>query len=163
MKHLLILAAIILPLGLDTFALAAALGIAGIQAGRRMRTDAWRGSLRSEVPGLTFCFFDSWSSWLQFWLPESPTAITFWVNAVGSIVFRIWSRRSDSNRRPAVYKTAALPAELRRRARRLYEGQGPHPAPTPTLRPSGGGRVREGEGNVHFMTWRRSCVPVRVG
>jgi hypothetical protein len=40
MKHLLILAGIILPLGLDTFALAAALGVAGIQAGRRMRTDA---------------------------------------------------------------------------------------------------------------------------
>src|SRR5438552_11508484 len=37
-------------------------------------------------------------------------------------VFKIWSRRPDSNRRPAVYKTAALPAELRRRAHRLYEG-----------------------------------------
>src|SRR6184192_1923518 len=37
-------------------------------------------------------------------------------------VFGIWSRRPDSNRRPAVYKTAALPAELRRRAHRLYEG-----------------------------------------
>src|SRR5439155_4109136 len=34
----------------------------------------------------------------------------------------IWSRRPDSDRRPAVYKTAALPAELRRRAHRLYEG-----------------------------------------
>src|SRR5437588_7437578 len=33
----------------------------------------------------------------------------------------IVSRRPDSNRRPAVYKTAALPAELRRRAPRLYE------------------------------------------
>src|SRR5260370_30631652 len=32
----------------------------------------------------------------------------------------IWSRRPDSDRRPAVYKTAALPAELRRRAPRLY-------------------------------------------
>src|SRR5207302_11381216 len=37
-------------------------------------------------------------------------------------VFRLWRRRPDSNRRPAVYKTAALPAELRRRAHRLYEG-----------------------------------------
>ena len=27
-----------------------------------------------------------------------------------------WSRLSDSNRRPAVYKTAALPTELKRRA-----------------------------------------------
>src|SRR5207302_8332311 len=33
----------------------------------------------------------------------------------------VWSRRPDSDRRPAVYKTAALPAELRRRAHRLYE------------------------------------------
>src|ERR1700693_3699166 len=40
----------------------------------------------------------------------------------GGFVFRIWSRRPDSDRRPAVYKTAALPAELRRRAPRLYEG-----------------------------------------
>jgi hypothetical protein len=29
-----------------------------------------------------------------------------------------WSRRPDSNRRPAIYETAALPTELRRRGRR---------------------------------------------
>src|SRR5436190_16899827 len=33
------------------------------------------------------------------------------------------SRRGDSNSRPTVYKTAALPAELRRHAPRLYGGQ----------------------------------------
>jgi hypothetical protein len=89
MKHLLILAAIILPLGLDTFALAAALGIAGIQAGRRMRTDAWRGSLRAEVPGLTRCFFDSWSSWLVL-ATEKPygyhlLAECCWVNRIQNL------------------------------------------------------------------------------
>jgi putative Mn2+ efflux pump MntP len=38
MKDLLLLAGIILPLALDTFALAAALGVAGIPPSRRMRT-----------------------------------------------------------------------------------------------------------------------------
>ncbi len=33
------------------------------------------------------------------------------------ITLKCWSLRSDSNRRPAVYKTAALPTELLRRRR----------------------------------------------
>ena len=44
-----------------------------------------------------------------------------------------WSRRPDSNRRPAIYETAALPTELRRRLRR----QAPRPpwVRGPDLRP----------------------------
>jgi hypothetical protein len=33
----------------------------------------------------------------------------------GAEVSEIWSRRLESNQRPAVYETAALPTELRRR------------------------------------------------
>ncbi len=43
----------------------------------------------------------------------------------------IWSRRRDSNPEPAVYKTAALPIELRRRRR----GRIPHPRGSVQRRP----------------------------
>lgn len=54
MKHLFILAGIILPLGLDTFALAAALGVAGIQAGRRMRTSLILAAFEAGMPIVGF-------------------------------------------------------------------------------------------------------------
>src|ERR1700693_1728322 len=59
------------------------------------------------------------------------------------------SRRGDSNSRPTVYKTPALPAELRRRAFRLYEG-----VTAPTLPPQGAGflttsSLREADGIVY--------------
>src|SRR5262245_17989456 len=43
-------------------------------------------------------------------------------------LFALWSRRRDSNPEPAVYKTAALPIELRRR------GAGPYRRSTPWRR-----------------------------
>jgi hypothetical protein len=46
-----------------------------------------------------------------------------------------WSRRSDSNRRPAVYETAALPTELHRHR---TNASTPQPEPPHTK----GGRVR---------------------
>lgn len=54
MNHLLILAGIILPLGLDTFALGAALGVAGIQAGRRMRTSLILAAFEAGMPIMGF-------------------------------------------------------------------------------------------------------------
>ena len=47
---------------------------------------------------------------------NSPTLFTTPVNSVGRSVksLKRWSRRVESNHRPAVYETAALPTELRR-------------------------------------------------
>ncbi len=60
----------------------------------------WNRSLRSLKP----CGFNSSAAGkLPFPRPLSPVLIE-----VG------WSRLPDSNRRPTVYKTVALPAELRR-------------------------------------------------
>jgi manganese efflux pump family protein len=53
-KHALILAGIILPLGLDTFALAAALGVAGIQAERRTRTSLILAAFEAGMPIIGF-------------------------------------------------------------------------------------------------------------
>src|SRR5262245_3204199 len=50
-------------------------------------------------------------------------------------LFALWSRRRDSNPEPAVYKTAALPIELRRR-----DAQG-HTAVRPRVRR---GMIRSG-------------------
>jgi len=53
-KHALILAGIILPLGLDTFALAAALGVAGIHAERRTRTSLILAAFEAGMPIVGF-------------------------------------------------------------------------------------------------------------
>lgn len=45
---------------------------------------------------------------------QSPVFDRFTIPARFALLYHIWSRRQDSNLRPAVYKTAALPAELRR-------------------------------------------------
>src|SRR5439155_12973307 len=53
---------------------------------------------------------------------------------------RAWSRRGDSNPRPAAYEAAALPAELRRRregslpADRRRKGSSPSPVPRFSIR-----------------------------
>jgi hypothetical protein len=53
MTHILVLAGLILPLALDTFALAAALGVAGIPVERRLRTSlvlaGFEGACRSSA------------------------------------------------------------------------------------------------------------------
>ena len=54
MAHLFILAGLILPLALDTFALAAALGIAGIPAERRMRTSLILAAFEAGMPIVGF-------------------------------------------------------------------------------------------------------------
>ena len=50
MSHALILAGVILPLALDTFALSAALGIAGIPANRRLRTSLVFSGFEAGMP-----------------------------------------------------------------------------------------------------------------
>jgi putative Mn2+ efflux pump MntP len=50
MTHLLVLAGLILPLALDTFALSAALGIAGIPPERRMRTSLILSGFEAGMP-----------------------------------------------------------------------------------------------------------------
>jgi manganese efflux pump family protein len=52
--HFLVLAGLILPLALDTFALSAALGIAGIPAERRMRTSLILSGFEAAMPILGF-------------------------------------------------------------------------------------------------------------
>ena len=59
----------------------------------------------------------------------------------------IWSRRRDSNPEPAVYKTAALPIELRRRRR----GRIPHPRGSVQRRP------------MDLVRRRSMAVPQRSG
>ena len=54
MAHFLVLAGLILPLALDTFALSAALGIAGIPAERRMRTSLILSAFEAGMPILGF-------------------------------------------------------------------------------------------------------------
>ncbi len=54
MKQVLLLSGIILPLGLDTFALAAALGVAGIRAERRMRTSMILAGFEAGMPIVGF-------------------------------------------------------------------------------------------------------------
>src|SRR6266550_3410133 len=53
-RHLLLLAGIILPLGLDTFALAAALGVAGIPANRRGPTSLILAAFEAGMPIVGF-------------------------------------------------------------------------------------------------------------
>jgi|SRR5438552_4082970 len=53
-RHLLLLAGIILPLGLDTFALAAALGVAGIPANRRGPTSLVLAAFEAGMPIVGF-------------------------------------------------------------------------------------------------------------
>src|SRR6266568_7078649 len=53
-RHLLLLAGIILPLGLDTFALAAALGVAGIPANRRGSTSLILAAFEAGMPIVGF-------------------------------------------------------------------------------------------------------------
>ena len=53
-RHLLLLAGIILPLGLDTFALAAALGVAGIPANRRGSTSLVLAAFEAGMPIVGF-------------------------------------------------------------------------------------------------------------
>src|SRR5438094_10032620 len=53
-RHLLLLAGIILPLGLDTFALAAALGVAGIPANRRWPTSVILAAFEAGMPIVGF-------------------------------------------------------------------------------------------------------------
>ena len=54
MAHFLVMAGLILPLALDTFALSAALGIAGIPAERRMRTSLILSAFEAAMPILGF-------------------------------------------------------------------------------------------------------------
>src|SRR4051812_17853976 len=56
---------------------------------------------------------------------RTETAVSWWVRRP---IDERWSRRRDSNPEPAVYKTAALPIELRR-----HDGQG-HTADDPFRR-----------------------------
>src|SRR5439155_27001702 len=53
-RHLLLLAGIILPLGLDTIALAAALGVAGIPANRRWPTSVILAASEAGMPIVGF-------------------------------------------------------------------------------------------------------------
>ncbi len=53
-NHVLVLAGLILPLALDTFALAAALGVAGIPAERRMRTSVILAAFEAGMPIVGF-------------------------------------------------------------------------------------------------------------
>ncbi len=53
-NHVLVLAGLILPLALDTFALAAALGVAGIPAERRMRTSVILAAFEAGMPVVGF-------------------------------------------------------------------------------------------------------------
>lgn len=53
-NHVLVLAGLILPLALDTFALAAALGVAGIPAERRMRTSVILAGFEAGMPVVGF-------------------------------------------------------------------------------------------------------------
>jgi putative Mn2+ efflux pump MntP len=54
MTHILLLAGLILPLALDTFALAAALGVAGIPVERRLRTSLVLAGFEAGMPILGF-------------------------------------------------------------------------------------------------------------
>jgi hypothetical protein len=43
-----------------------------------------------------------------------PPRLEWWIGGCKLLILGRWSRRSDSNRRPADYESAALPTELRR-------------------------------------------------
>lgn len=59
MSHVLLLAGLILPLALDTFALAAALGIVGISAESRMRTSLILAGFEAGMPIVGFIIGDA--------------------------------------------------------------------------------------------------------
>src|SRR6516165_1265497 len=68
--------------------------------------------------------FTVWSLWPLGYLSEPKTSESY----VTANLVNEWSWRRDSNPRPAVYKTAALPTELLQPATSFCEGElGPPP------------------------------------
>lgn len=78
-------------------------------------TVRWRSGLGAAAetgslpqPSIYLSLEEFFSNWWYFWW-YGPSGGASWTGVEPDFVFRIWSRRPDSNRRPAVYKTAALP------------------------------------------------------
>ncbi len=49
-------------------------------------------------------------------------AVPILMDEAALLLSMLWSRRWDSNPRPATYEAAALPAELRRRRHEIFRG-----------------------------------------